>query len=263
MSTNTGVMSLAELDGYRSDGLSWNLAVPEYVPAGQVGVNVDLLGRVARLGGIGHVTIGAYAGDRSHYEPEASSIAPDGTGTASLKGTQVKAEAVRADIGVDGQANESDSEYWWSDAVIDVNTTELQGKISDRGDLRDARLWSRYLNADIKRGLSTVTQQQLLGNVSISSKLYAGMAAFLTVAFSPTYFSARDVPEAVLGFSTAVQFVTSYVSQYEHGPHLTDRRLSLIPGYQLDRLAVAQVMLRTRRLVKPLKTKAVADDTSL
>lgn len=252
--SNQGQMSLADLEGFRSDTLAWDVAVPDYVPAEQISVNVPLLGRIARLGGIGHLRVGSYDGDRTKTEAEVSSLAPDGSSTASMKAVSTKAQLVDSDVSNGSQRSRFPySEYWWADAQIRVNSSELGDKMMETarngGSVRDPKPWARFLDKSLRQGISHSTREQLLGNVSGFSIMILGATA---LGVSLAALSASPEFAAINGLEASLiqQAVNSTASAMFYGAHIKERRLSLIPGYQIDRLAIAQALIKTRKLVK-------------
>ncbi|MEI9914297.1 MAG: hypothetical protein WDN66_04990 [Candidatus Saccharibacteria bacterium] len=114
MSKNSEVLSLAELQGYRSDSLAWNLELPEYVPSDQIGVDVNLLRRVAYIGGIKHLRVGLYDGDRANTTQSVVGLSQDGTAVGGMSAVDAKADEVKTEVTDAGDHFDKPySEYWW------------------------------------------------------------------------------------------------------------------------------------------------------
>lgn len=255
---------IAELDGYRSEHLAWDIHLPDYVPTEQIGLNVPRLELLARLGGLAHLRVSTYEGDRTQYQAEITGIGRDGSASAGMKSVKQKAALSKADI-PNGSGPSLYSEYWWGDATISINAAEMDRKITDRaregGSLRDAQMWGKLIDSGLRKGVASASKQQLIERVSTESKVMfavaEGSAVVVTIGSSilhgfglENFFQESVVKGLVDSF--CVQGATAY-GLSKRGYHLNSRRLSLIPGYQLDRLVVAQGLVRAKKLVRPIK----------
>lgn len=128
---------LSELQGERV-----NLALPEYVPQEQIGINVDRLDALARLGGFAAgVALTSFAGQTT--EVQHTIVGHDGRGNA-----YAGASAVR-------RVHASEEEFGSSPFLIHghpplsirINTPEVMQRIANaNGRLRDPGVWAHELN---------------------------------------------------------------------------------------------------------------------
>jgi hypothetical protein len=232
MSNSNNIMTVEELQGYRSENLAWDLTLPEYVPSDRIAVNIGLLGRVAHLGGIQHVRVGFFDGDRNNSQPDIVNVGEDGSATAGMRTVKTKSNAIRTGIN-NGDVSSSYSEYWWADVNLDVNAVDLGDKVvahnDQEGSMRDPKAWSHYLNKDLKKGLSTVTRNQLLDNVSGISKIIFG-AAVLIIPFDASFsFSTEHLVLGTFTSFTSIQIGSAIVNN-SRGFSFGERRRSLITG---------------------------------
>jgi len=85
MIAEKGFVPLSEMEDYSDDHLAWRVPLPEYVPSDAIGLNVIRLKHLARLGGLGHLRVDTYDGERSVYQAELSGIDSQGNATAGMK----------------------------------------------------------------------------------------------------------------------------------------------------------------------------------
>jgi len=122
------------------------------------------------------------------------------------------------------------------------------------GSVRDPNIWGKLIDRGLRKGISRATSEQLLKNVSLNSKTTCALAATLTLMTASVDLGGLDIENLVregIFWSATQQGFNAIVNQIL-GNSFTDRRLSLIPGYQLDRLVAAKGLIRARKLVKPI-----------
>jgi hypothetical protein len=215
---------------------------------------------LARIGGLEHIRISALNGDRTEYTAEITSLGADGSATSGIKATTTKAKSVRTAITNDGyEIDRPHSECWWGNAEIAVNTTELSDNIlssaRNGGSVRDPKLWVRLIDKGLKQGIRSSIREQLLGNVSVMSKCTLEMAVALTPIYAMPDFSSTSIAECALFSSVFQQVIDTEYDSHGRGISLSERRLSLIPAYQIDRFFIANCITRARRLASPLKAR--------
>ena len=67
-------MPIPELLESGPENITWNLRLPDYVPAERIGVNVDRLQRCMRLGGLDSLIVNSYDGERTEYQDEITGV---------------------------------------------------------------------------------------------------------------------------------------------------------------------------------------------
>src|SRR5665213_1195228 len=188
MTRGTVLTPLAELEGFRSEHLACNLNLPDYVPADQIGLDVPRLEKWAQLGGLARVQIGAEQSVQSQYQQEATGHDYDGSPTTGTEAVVSKANIVV--VSTKNEENKcSSSEYWWANADITINSTELYDRVLAMGreggaSAGDPNIWGRLIDKAIRQGIASAAKQQLLDNVSKYSKLVFAVTAAATVLSS-------------------------------------------------------------------------------
>lgn len=251
-------MPLSELELYSDPKLTWNVNLPEYIPKEEIGINVNKIKLLSHLAGLAHLRIDSRSGEESTEMVSPTSINRHGAATGSLTTTVTKARLTSSEVD-NSKSKPRYSEYQWGNGRITINTTELQKRTLDLSKrengptLRQPDGWVKLLDKTLTGGISENANKQLLGNVTGLSKYWLGVATFFT--FYPTYHVdlssiATNALEATI-YAQSVETGLAYIFR----PHLSvrERRLSLIPGYQLDRLFVVNAITHTSRLVKVLK----------
>ena len=250
---------LSELGEYSDAHLRWNVTFPDYVPIDRIGVNVDRINYLSHLGGLNHLLIDSRSGDTSSEQPEITGIDGQGNATAGMRLTKTKVDMSSA--GVEKQKASRDnvySEYFWGQGHISINSNELNKRVLDASrpekapSIRQPQVWANLLDKSLTKGITENAKQQLLGNVSGLSQFMLGIAIGDVVA-PPTSYSVGHLAEAFLKFSGESIIITSIVAYATGGHTLKERRLSLIPAYQLDRLFMVNAIARTTKLAKVIK----------
>ncbi len=134
------------------------------------------------------------------------------------------------------------------DAELDINAPDLGDRVFERarktdGSVRDGTIWARYLNRDMKKGLSGAVGDQLLGKVSALSLATLGLTAVFTAANANPDFSPKNITFNALLTSLVQQGIGIGLAKWKYDTPLRERRLSLIPAYQLDRMAIGEAPL--------------------
>lgn len=257
MKSSSTFIPLSELDGYSDEQLSWRVPLPEYVPTESIGVNVNRLKWLSHLGGIGHLRIDTQDGDQTTYQPEITGIDTSGSATAGMKVVKQKASLSAAET----SPNSTDraivrySEYQWGDGHITLNATEMAATVLNKTrdsdiTVRQPDVWSRVIDKGLRKGISKVTEEQLLRGVTLLSKVGLGLVSMNVLGAVGIFPDADLIPVGLLS-SLYVQGIQSYLA-WTDGLPISERRLSLIPGYQIDRLTVVKGLNRAQKLVRTI-----------
>jgi hypothetical protein len=148
------------------------------------------------------------------------------------------------------------SEYRWGDGSVTINATELGARVLDKTrqgtSLRDPKIWSGLLDKIIRLGVSKVASEQLMGDVSGPSQLFLGFAALETGILNNLQINSDLILNGFLS-SLITQGTMILFQATRGGATIRDRRLSLIPAYQLDRLAAVKGLTKVLKIVKATK----------
>ncbi len=259
------VMPLSELAEFRGDNLAWALAVPEYVPQDEVLVNVGRLGRIARLGGTGHLRVQSEAGELTSYSTSVSSVDEGGSATASGSATILKSDLIDANSTVDDMTERS-YEYQWADSTLTINTSELSDRIikEDRfsGKVRDPKEWSYYIDQALRKGLRQTAKQNLVDNVPgtcVLTNAFVFSFTFGLVSILPGSSERGDYPVAdfmngslgkLIALGATFPLSNALFEKFRNGLSFKERRWSFVPAYQLDRLLAVNALTRATKIVK-------------
>lgn len=249
---------LSELEGYDSGLISCRVTLPEYVPTGEIGLNVPRIERLAQIAGLDHLRIETKAGDTTAYQASVVGSDSQGNAYAGMSAVESKADIENASVhNPDGIHNLYYS-YFWGDGKITVNTSEISDRIIkgriEGGSLRSSRAWSCQLDKAVRAGIRQSASDQLIGNVPVENGFSLGAITVVGVVYAMVFDHASMsgyVGELGLMYG-ANQGVNALLARTEFGLPLSERRLSLIPGYQVDRLAVVHGLTRAFKVVKKI-----------
>lgn len=255
-----GYVPLSQLPETYSDTFRWDVHLPEYAPSDKIGLNIHYLGRLARLGGFGHLRINSYTGDVTQTSIHTPSINQDGTVASTISASTTKAESWRTLIDGGKQQDIEEqfySEWVWKDAQISLNTREIGQRVSKRDpSYRDPHAWAYEINRALGGGIRHAAHENLLSPPSAATLVtYIGGTA---VAFGATLLllpmsslhSPQDLALDLLKVTALNHLVARPLAGLIRGIPLTQRRWSLLPIYHVDRDIAIQALSRTIPLVK-------------
>jgi hypothetical protein len=249
MSEFTPLSQLSEIDNPRVD---WRLKLPDYVPADEVGVNLRAVSRGARLAGYGHLVIRGEDMGVTKTTPGVDGINSDGSASLSGSGTLTTPETVKSSAltGKELGCEDTMDAYHWRTGGISINTEAMADKLSrmKNGSLRSKVAWSKELNGAIRRGMNEAAVEGLIRKSSAQGFAYTGFF-FLGGEMTDALYDNLTVQDTVINYALASGF---FAVRAAVGGHFKDRRLSLLPAYQVDRLLVARGLSSTTRFSKPL-----------
>ncbi|HUD07580.1 MAG TPA: hypothetical protein VMQ52_00665 [Candidatus Saccharimonadales bacterium] len=128
----------------------------------------------------------------------------------------------------------------------------LWDKAREGHSVREPEVWSRLLDKAIRSSVSKATSEQLLDDVSFYSTYWLGWAAIQDLAKSHWHVNPELAVWAIPA-SLAMQGLSAMFGMLQDDCPVNERRLSLIPAYQIDRLAAVKGLTKTLKLVKSLK----------
>lgn len=253
---------ISELQEFEGRRIVWNLVLPDYAPSERIGVNIQRLGRIARIGGFNSLTIDSFIGETSSIDLEPDSVDKHGQATAVSKVSAVKAKIQRVDIGEPNPEYEDDREYVWPDGVISLNLPELDERVAQDGSVRGADNWSKHLNEALKQGVNSATINHLIEAPTTLNKSRLvtkplGGAAIAYAAQEVGGYGDASFEEYFLMFlainGTVESTMGAVLDKMFHNWPISERRFSLICGMQFDRAILVSGISRTLPLVKALR----------
>lgn len=244
-------------------------ALPEYLPAERIGVDIALVNKVAGWSCFKRdVQISAYHGEVSSYDIGVSGVANDNTAVASAAG---EAEiAKRGDFAYDDLTPEM-REAWLTNLVrlhavptlhAKLNIAEIQQRLQNQhAVLRDPKVWSRELNSGLGEALRGAARQHILKGNSCNSEALgvvlgtAGFTFFYNVYDLVLRDSVDLATNSIMGVTAALFFnnLRKIRRSNRADPTNAETCYSIVPGYHLDRYAAVYGITRARRLIQPIK----------
>ncbi|HKR81953.1 MAG TPA: hypothetical protein VJR27_03050 [Candidatus Saccharimonadales bacterium] len=158
-------------------------ALPEYLPAEQIGVDVGLIGKVARWGCFRpDVQISAYYGSVTNYDLGIDGMVGPNLGSASATGKTTIAQRSEASF-EEMQPAEAPSIIRIASRLhpaprlnTKFNIAEIQQRLQDKNAiLRDPAVWAKELNGGMGEALRQAARQHILnGSTSYIEAIGAG-----------------------------------------------------------------------------------------
>ena len=258
MSKEAKFIPLSELSDYSDAQLAWRVNLPEYAPKERIGINIDKIKLLSHIAGLDHLRVDSRSGEESTEMVSPNSVDAQGNATASSTISRTHAQLVNTEV---DKPRGTYSEYIWGDGLITINTSEFNKRALDAArkengaSLRDPEEWAKLLDKSLTTGITKNANEQLLHNITVFSKYWLGLATFDTLFLTNHDFNPSSLLQNALEVTIISQGVQALMlSKLSSYPHpLRERRLSLIPGYQLDRLFVVHAITRTSKLAKVLK----------
>jgi hypothetical protein len=220
------------------------------------------------LGGINHLKLaGETDNGRTTTMPMGVGLNPDGSRLAGMGIAQEKVKSFSLETEV-GKYRPSFKNSEWAAATIHLNLEEVQRKIDEkRGDLRKAETWAPHINEALRSGIRKAGTEHLLTGFTSWQKFFIFLVDFNNTLLTASHLSIVDliarnqpkIPDAgtlILGLSFNFILWTMLESAF-HGRDIgtgTGYRISLLPGYEIDRAAILQVMSRTNKLITPISS---------
>ncbi len=251
---------VSELAGHKTERIHWSAELPDYAPAEAIGVDIERLGKLARLGGCNQVTITSGGGDVTEMMPGVSSVDEHGSATATMSATIVKAELTQLQRGEAPDAfARRHYDYFWPNVTMKLNLSEITDRLSASkkpGALRQPAAWADQINKAMKQGFRRVARENLLINAPLGYKLSPFVCEGFLAGCGELFFgnNAADVLSYMAATTAAVQFALEpFDLSRRHGLPISERRWSFIPGLQADRVLAVNGLTRTLKLAKSLR----------
>jgi hypothetical protein len=146
---------------------------------------------------------------------------------------------------------------------------EVQRKIDEKkGDLRKAETWAPHINEVLRSGIRKAGTEHLLTGFTTWQKFFGFWVDVNSTILVASHLSIVDLiarrqpitPNAgtfilALSFNFLLWTMVESALRGSDTGKGTGYRVSLLPGYEIDRAAILQVMSRTNKLVAPISTK--------
>ncbi len=250
---------------YRSQRIRVHIPFPSWVDTNNMGINLTSTERLMNIGGIKHVRIvGDVNGERTSSMPASLGVAPDGSQYAGMAGAK---ETVK----LNSLESQGDNRHYilknaeWASTTVQINLEEVQRQIAEKkGNLRRADSWVPYLDRTLRWGIRKAGSEHLLTHFTRYQKIMFFLVNIhnnLLMASSLSIFDLLTRKQPVI--PTAGDLLTwtcfnmiiwpileSITYGLERGG--SGYRLSIFPGYEIDRALVLQVLSRTNKLVKTI-----------
>lgn len=256
------ISGLVPMEQVQSPKLRFVVPLPEYL-AGGIGVRVDRLQRLMRLGGVGHLRVtGETDQDISQSVPTVVGFTSQGGALAGKAGV-TKIPTFTASGAEDyGSLDNSlfrDHAATFINCSVNLNLEEISARIRQenrwtRG-VYSKDAWAYHFDQAIKKGVSDTGIKHLVlgltalnwGDTAFQYALMGAFSAWSTGFHFPSPELAFRVPLVSL-FLNAFGYVGNTLIGREY-------RLSLIYGPQLDRALVLGVLGKTSRVVQAIPNK--------
>ena len=219
-----------------------HLALPDYVPLDQIGIDLHRIDQIANLGGFASgVTIGSYS------DPEIPSICCDDDDAHPVVWTPGQGDLT--------EISYDDSHPRWSGVHghppldIRISMSELARRVSpDGSEVSDPAIWSQHIEGVIDVAMRDATWDHLVrrpqwGELLLTSIPGTIGGQFLSVPGTAWNFAWNNVTRLIIG--TII-----------HGQKPTEVCWSLTPGVHPDRALLVSGVTRATRVIRKIDPQA-------
>jgi hypothetical protein len=241
--------------------ISWELDL--HCP--EVNINVDRIKKLARLAGLKKIAFYQYRDDLDLNFKNLDVVQQNASRSEQIEtyrselsscGLEDEDEDDSAD---DKRKKNDQSENEFFSGYIGVNEIALNRLVPllDHGETTiSPRTWAFVINEALASGIYELAKEQVLYNVSNDRRNLAIITGVETLAFGISKYGLSVGGIALMGLSmSAVNQTFSAIRSKLRGENLiSDRRLSLIPGYQSDRLSIVKALTKTLPIVTARKS---------
>lgn len=227
------------IDEANSDKVRFAIDLPPYVDRYQIRANTPRIERLMRIGGINHLRVETFEGDRVSETPTILGFDTQGNAYAGKTGTSAK----QKEFDVNSSANNRKrGGSPTADVTIKLDITKINESVI-QNNVRSSNAWAQRIDKGIGTGLRNAGSRVLLveNAKQFIQVYYLGNQAF----WLANNLSQQDF-EGVIFDITVLPILSQTILRYFYGQD----RFSLIFGPQLDRAALLQVRSRLQRVVK-------------
>lgn len=245
-----------------SDRLSSNLALPSWVN-GQLGLDIQRTLAIMDMGGIRSLRISPDRERQGTARPLISGINLDGSVIASSLSADVQTKDFKS-IQTSDASGFNLRNSTWTDVKISISLQALEEYISNKKKpQREIGSWTPSVDKAVRSGITKESVRHLLLNHT-KEQLLAGIifntkktVTFLAIAGLFVKELAPAMPALLLAASSSwiipyAILTTDGIKKYGKNAGGKGFRISLLPGYELDR-AASLVLMNRRPLVVPMR----------
>jgi len=254
---------------YRSERVRMQIPFPSWVDTEKMGVNLLKTERLMNIGGIKHIrVVGDVNGERTVSMPVSLGIAPDGSQYAGMIGAKETTKSLSLESKAEGgRLTFRNAE--WTTAVVHLNLEEIQRQIDEKkGNLRKADSWIPYLDSALRWGIRKAGTEHLLSHFTTWQKVFIFWVNINSGVLQASKIGVFDIIARLQPHAPSLEYllinyslnfvIWTGLESFLYG--FEDKsgkgyRLSIFPGYEIDRATILQVLSRTNKLVKPITSK--------
>lgn len=242
----------------RTDRVTFNIPLPSYVPVEQLGVNLLRIEKMMDWGGIERLTVTGKSGETSVSVPVAVGMNKDGSLTAGKSSSLIKVEPYK----VVGSHDLPDSRYrnsQWNSCLIILNLSEIVQRINlANKSVRSLPPWADHLDEHVRKAIRRTGTTHMLTGLTRSQKITALTANFhkilpvlASMETSPTSLvTTKAIGVALFYYLLIIGGGKAAAALGQSDPY----RMTLFPGYEIDRAAVFQLLTRALPVIKFIET---------
>lgn len=235
-----------------------NIPFPGWVETDRIGIDLTRTHKLMDLGGIASVQLRSSEDAAANSVPMIVGMAPDGSGYAGRAGRKTYTPESSSDFDLRSQ-NMFYHNYDWANVDIKLNKKVIEQKINNaKGNLRKAESWAPYMDRALKKGMLESGTRHLLVNLKPSQVFWAVFVnmnpAFDAVRMMVSHFKPSTVETYVFiaAFNVVWFNLMNCTFRSGIGRNGSGYRINLIPGYEIDRAFLFQILARTAPLIAPI-----------
>jgi hypothetical protein len=137
--------------------------------------------------------------------------------------------------------------------TVTLNSTEIAAQVTNQRSPAD---WARHTDKALRLGLGRAIRKNLVASLPTADEAKMGLMATIFMAgYASEIYNGNTLPVfngmTLAWFQMGANFgALDQIARKK--AHWTEARLSLVPCFHVDRLAIAALRLKTSRLIKPL-----------
>lgn len=226
------------IDEANTERIRFDVDLPPFVERTNVRANPERLEGWMRLGGISHLRVETFEGERVMESPAILGFDAQGNAYAGKSGTAVgDSNAI--------ETNKHRRGYPYRDIRLKINVNELDRKIRDMN-VRSSVPWANEINNSVSRAIRETGSKVLIED-QLRAEVF-GTATY-TYFLSQILLSQDESSALVLGSGLLMRSAMIIVLPDINGRH------SFFVGPQLDRAALLQARTRLHKVVKGFEEK--------
>lgn len=238
-----------------------NLNLPSWVPTDHIGIDIKRVERLLDLGGIEFLHV------KGKGDEETTKTVPTvigSTESGSLFAGKMGASEQVPDYTLHSSSDSSYGHFirntHWSTVDLQINTAQVNQSIRHAGEnLKDPKPWAKKLDKIIRHGILNAGTKHLLTGFSPFEKIGVLLVTINNGILLPLNLSVQDgllnsfgkavTPEKVVMNVTThlIMWNLIYIAMGRKS------RLNFIPGYEIDRAFLLQILARTLPVIKPFE----------